>query len=211
VKLSKRSRLLAGIITTGSLIIGGMAFAAPAEAAAPTTYTPTAAQRAQAIEAVSQVEKFDNALSLDAAGNVHFNATEALADGGNATVVAEVARGVAAVGGVVVGASVPMVAMTSNGVTHCYGSQSYSTQWFGHQLKVNTCTANKILSALAAGAAIATIAAIVLAATGVGGTAAAIVAGFLALGAAAVGYCSADRDAAILDSSWAGGFWCANQ
>jgi hypothetical protein len=41
MKLSKRSRLLAGVITSGALLIGGMAFAAPANAApVPSAITP---------------------------------------------------------------------------------------------------------------------------------------------------------------------------
>ncbi|WP_435081379.1 hypothetical protein [Clavibacter michiganensis] len=148
-------------------------------------------------------------------GAVHFDAGVALERGALPSIVREVAIGIVAGGGTVSGitlgesevGAIARVMLDSN----CTGETNYSTQWFGHQLKLNSCDTNRLIGALAAGAGIATIAAIITSETGVGGIAGALIAGVLAIGGGAIAYCAADGNGVILDQGWNGAPWCAGQ
>jgi hypothetical protein len=106
-------------------------------------------------------------------------------------------------------------ALTAKVVTaakaHCYGKTNSSTQWFGHQMKLNSCYTTEIIGALTAGTGGAAIVAGILAITGVGAAVAGIVAGVLGVFLGAITVCSHNGNGIILDESWTGQVWCAGQ
>jgi hypothetical protein len=228
VKLRTRSRLLAGIITAGVLVIGGFGLATPADAASvgpaagtsqATAVSVTPAEAAAANAAASQIAKIAPALTK-VAGVYHLDAVSALALGGSRTTVEQLAIAVVADGGVVTGMVVPAAQVdavanaTSAVVKHCYGSSNYSSQWFGLQIKVNSCTVAKIIADIQIGAgATAIVAAILLAIPAIGTIVSilgGVAAGLLAIGSGILGNCAADGDGTIID--FGGGIaWCANQ
>lgn len=93
----------------------------------------------------------------------------------------------------------------------CVGKNNSSIQWFGHQIKLNSCNANRLSAGLAIGAAGAGVVTAILAATGVGGAVAGVIAAVLAGLSGVIAFCNANGRGIILDESWAGVAWCASQ
>ncbi|CAQ01967.1 putative integral membrane protein [Clavibacter sepedonicus] len=148
-------------------------------------------------------------------GSVHFDAALALERGAAPVTVREVAVGIVAGGGAVSGITVDdskVLDVTRIVLdSRCAGVTNYSTQWFGRQLKLNSCDTSRLIAALAVGAGIATLAAIVTAETGVGAIAGGVIAALLSIGAGAIAFCAADGNGVIVDQSWTGAPWCAGQ
>ena len=125
--------------------------------------------------------------------------------------------GFVAAGGSVSGIAVKRsdVAVGTNAIAaakaKCAGVNNYSVQWFGDQLKINSCVVQNVIGALTAGAGAAGIAAIILAETGIGGAAAGVIAGLLAIGAGVLTSCASSGRGVIIDLSFAGIPWCASQ
>ncbi|ALD12483.1 hypothetical protein [Clavibacter capsici] len=174
----------------------------------------TAAQIASGEAAAAKIRGLRDTITT-VHGTVHFDADVAIERGALPLTVRQVAVGIVAGGGTVSGitvdddevAAVARIILDSN----CVGETDYSTQWFGHQLKLNSCDANRLIGALAAGAGIATVAAIITSETGVGGIAGALIAGLLAIGGGALAFCAADGNGLIVDQGWNGVPWCAGQ
>lgn len=85
-----------------------------------------------------------------------------------------------------------------------------STHWWGVSMWLDSYATNKLLNLLWAGAGVGTIVA-ALEALGVvsapAGAVSALVAGIIAVGAAAIGFCSNSRGV-VIDKAWAGPPWC---
>lgn len=215
-----RRILLVATVTAG--VLAGSLVATPAFADSGTDSATiygaklTTSQVAEATAVEAKVAKFRTAI-IAVDGRVTFDAARALALGADGATVQQVATGVTAAGGTVTGIKVDQaaVARTAAIVTaskaRCVGKTNYSVQWFGDQLKLNTCDVSRIIAALSIGAGAAGITAIVLSETGVGGIAAGVIAGLLAIGAGALQWCSSDGTGVIFDVSWAGVPWCAAQ
>lgn len=218
----KSKRIMMSAATLGLaavLVLTALSPATAAPAAPPpgtsqaTAVAVTPAEAAAGAAAAAEIKKYESALTT-VNGVVHFNATAAIALGGSATSVEQFAVGIAAGGGSVSGISLPAsqvaaAAVVAKTVSHCYGSTNLTHQWFGYQLKINSCITAKIL---AAGLAVTTVAGILTAALGVtviGGIIALVVTGIVGLGSAALYYCSSDGDGAIIDFGPVP--WCANQ
>jgi hypothetical protein len=92
---------------------------------------------------------------------------------------------------------------------HCFGSTNLTHQWFGWQLKLNSCITAKVIAAGTAASVVAGIITAALGVTVVGGIIALVVGGLIGLGTAALAWCSSDGDCAIIDFGPA--VWCANQ
>ncbi len=150
-------------------------------------------------------------------GVMTFDASEALRLGGDPATVEQVAIGVTAGGGVVLGLAVDPSAVSATrsltseiSIMGCVGETNVTTQWFGLQIKLNSCDANRLIGTMTGGGGVAGIIA-VLASTGVGTVVAGVAAGILAIGAGVVAWCAADGNGLILDYSYAGPSWCAGQ
>jgi hypothetical protein len=202
------------------MLFGIVGFAAPANSATPTQYTGTtvtAAQVAAASQAEAEVATLRPTLTPDTSGRIHFDAKAALALGASPTTVSQVATGIAAAGGTVSGVAVQAGAVnaTANVLAaakaKCYGVNNYSVQWFGDQLKINSCVTSAVIGALSAGAGVAGIVAVITSETGIGGIAAGLIAGILAIGAGVLATCGSRGNGTIIDLSWAGIPWCASQ
>jgi hypothetical protein len=90
----------------------------------------------------------------------------------------------------------------------CSGKNNHSVQWFGPQMKLDSCNTNRLIAAAGAGSAIIIG---ILAVTGVGVAAAAVVAAVLGVVVGAIAWCAANGNGVIIDESWAGQVWCASQ
>ncbi len=91
---------------------------------------------------------------------------------------------------------------------HCVGKNNHSVQWFGNQLKLDSCNTTRLLAVAGFGsAAIVGI----LAITGVGAPVAGAIAIVLGAVVGALSWCSANGTGIIIDESWAGAAWCAAQ
>ena len=93
----------------------------------------------------------------------------------------------------------------------CEGKNNSSIQWFGHQLKLDSCNTTRLVAALAVGAGGAGVVAAILAITGVGAAVAGVIAGVLGGLGGVVAFCGANGNGVIIDESWAGAMWCAGQ
>lgn len=211
---------------TSVAVVAGMVVASPAMAETADTagsyygHQLSSAEISAGDEAVAKVADLRTAITTQN-GSLHFDASRALALGADPSTVQQVAVGVVAGGGSVSGVAVDAasIARTANQLAavraasraNCAGQTNYSTQWFGHQLKLNSCDANRVIAAMSAGAGVAGLAAIITSETGVGGIAGGVIAGVLAIGAGALGWCAANGTGVIIDLSWAGVPWCAAQ
>jgi hypothetical protein len=211
-------RLIA--MTASLAVVAGTFIASPAMAASHSDNQRhygtrvTAAQIAAADAAVTQVRSFQSTLTA-VDGDIHFDAARALALGARPETVREVATGIVAAGGTVSGVSVDAsavrVAREAVQLSSCVGVNDYSTQWFGHQLKLDSCNTSRLIGALAVGAGAAGIAALITAWTGAGPVVAGVIAGVLTIGGGAIAICAADGDGLILDQGWNGVPWCSGQ
>ena len=169
---------------------------------------PSAAVLAAATTAAAQWPIAQKALSTDPNGRVVFDAAGALALGVQKSLVDEFATGIEAGGGRVIGAAVDAgkvatarsaaVALASN----CQGINELSYQWFGQQLKLDSCVTGRIIGALSAGAGTAALIALITSETGIGGLAGGIVAALFTIGAGVLGSCAADGTGVIIDPAW---------
>jgi hypothetical protein len=183
-------------------------------------HTVSAAEIEAGNAATAKTSRFWAALTTQN-GVLRLNASKALAFGIDSETVRQVATGIVAGGGIVTGIAVDAasVARTSGAVVvataasraRCMGRTNYSVQWFGDQLKLNSCDAARVISAMSAGAGVAGLAAIIASDTGVGGIAGGVIAGVLAIGAGLLGSCAANGTGVIVDVSWAGVPWCVAQ
>ncbi|MES2171706.1 MAG: hypothetical protein V4479_13455 [Actinomycetota bacterium] len=172
------------------------------------------AQEAAASAAAVDINKYTSALTTSG-GFVHFDTAAAIALGGNPSLVEQVAVGIEATGGVVSGMAVPtrqVLALKSTvaAVAHCLGSNSFSHQWFGYRLKLNSCNVSRVL---AVGASITTVAGIIagiLGPTVIGGALALAATAIVGLGSATLLWCSSNGNGSIIDFG-PGVVWCANQ
>jgi len=189
-----------------------------------TVATPANAAPSQSVSASSsspngagaQASYFSASIS-GTAGNVTFDAAKARALGGDAKTIEQFAEGIVAGGGRVTGITVDVrnVSRLSQSLvaakSSCAGQNNGSTQWFGLQLKIDSCKANTLIAMMAGGAATATIAGVLTSWTGIGGISAGLIAGLLGLGSAIVAGCAARGTGLILDLAWTGLPWCAAQ
>ena len=188
------------------LTVGLLAVATPAHAA-PSKPTPSAA---------IELEGLAGAIS-GSAGDVTFDGAEALALGNDPKVVAEFAAGIAAGGGTVVGLNVDQKTVDETKSTlfqalaACSGQNGGSTQWYGWQLKIDSCKSAQMIAAVTAGAGVATVAGLLTSWTGIGGISAGAIASILAAGAGILSVCAAAGKGMILNLAWTGLPWCWSQ
>ncbi|MDB5161982.1 MAG: hypothetical protein JWM52_490 [Candidatus Saccharibacteria bacterium] len=86
--------------------------------------------------------------------------------------------------------------------------------WWGTQFKISSTAANRLIAVWAGGAGAAGIVAAICTGTIVGlpcGAVAGIVAGLLALGSAAIGWCNAAGRGIYVNVSWSGVVWCTSR
>ncbi len=205
------------MVVVGALTLLGVS---PASAAPPppqfTGPAVTSVQVAAAAKAEAAVTKLRSTLTT-VGGLPHFDASAALDMGADPATVEQVAAGITAAGGTVSGIAVKAsdvaagTAAIAASRASCAGQTSYSIQWFGYQLKLNSCVTNAVIGGLSAGAGAAGIAAIIASETGIGGLAGGLLAGILAIGAGVLGICASSGNGVIVDLSWAGVPWCASQ
>lgn len=202
---------------SGALIAAGSLPATAAEPAASPQSAPSTNQLAEAKVAVAQWALVKPAVSTDSDGTVRFDRREAISLGGNADIVNQFAAGIEAGGGTVVGGAAnprkvaQVRALGMKAASACRGKNNSTTQWFGWQLKVDSCVANRLIGELAAGAGAATVIGLISSWTGIGGLAAGLVAGILAIGAGVLGACASNGKGLIIDVAWNGVPWCAGQ
>lgn len=151
------------------------------------------------------------------AGNVRFDAAVALADGFDQAVVDEFAVGIVAGGGTAVGTEADQSAVdeltqvVSAARASCKGQTGGSTQWYGWQLKINSCQSATLIASIGAGAGVATAAALFNSWTGVGGISARAIAALITAGVGILNICNASGNGMILNLAWTGTPWCWQQ
>jgi hypothetical protein len=177
----------------------------------------TPAEIAAGRDVEAQMHKFTSTLTMRG-GTMQFDAAAAIRMGGDPDIVQDVATGVLAGGGTVTGIriraaavrTIANLARTTAAKSSCAGKTNISGQWFGLQIKLNSCDTNRLVAAMTGGGGIGAIIT-VLASSGIGTVAAGVAAGILAIGAGIVGWCAANGRGVILDYSYVGASWCASQ
>ncbi|MFC6356584.1 hypothetical protein [Luethyella okanaganae] len=194
------------VVFAALLTAGLLAAATPAHAV-----TSTSTQ-----DATSDFESLAGAIT-GSAGDVTFDGAQALALGNAPDIVADFAVGIEAGGGTVIGLDVDQAAVdevTSALVqarAGCQGQNNGTTQWYGWQLKIDSCKAAQLVASVSAGAGVATVAGLLTSWTGIGGISAGAIAAVLAAGAGFLAVCAAPGKGMILNLAWTGIPWCASQ
>lgn len=205
MKTRNNPRLIAAIVTAAAVLIGGLAFASPANAATPALTPPAPSKIITSTSTPVQLtpQQATDANAVFAATNPRthrFDAAAALAAGATPQAVADAAAVAVDVGMTVSG---PVTAKTSVAVqsylaaaARCAGSNGYHGYYWpwGYQFGANSCNTQKLATSLALGAAGSAAISVILAAIGV--TAAvvpvtAVIAVLLGFGSAALFTCAA--------------------
>lgn len=181
MKIVPRPRILASIVATSVLMLGGMAFAAPAEASTPTPTPPPPATSTS----LSIIE----ANAVVVGGVPTFYYSRAVSEGASLSDVEQFAAGVRAAGsGKVVGGPVAPAtrSLQAAQVAGCGGVTKVTSNWAGHTVYMNSCDANTLVGIMTGGGGVAGGIGYIFAATGfaiplvVFGAVAAVFAGWVA-------------------------------
>ena len=162
MKLSTRSSLLVGIATMAAVLIGGMAFAGPAEAAA-----PAATSSSSQTSSMTIVE----ANAVVVGGIPTFYYAQAISQGAALNDVSQFAAGIRAggIGEVVGGPTVPTSRrLAVPNVKGCGGVTKVTSNWAGHTIYLNSCDANTVAGESGAGASATVIVGLIFSETGFG-------------------------------------------
>jgi hypothetical protein len=191
--------------------------------AAPTTAPPVAQISTNQLSPVELAV----AHSLEAAkpfmvrradGTMSFDATAAVRAGVNMGHVAELASGISAANRDI--AAHPSVVGADSATVQqefaaCAGRNRYISHWYGPELWLNSCNARTIVGLLAGGASIGSITGAIVALTGIGIPATALIAlavGMIGLGAAAISFCNRDSTGVKIYKPIVGSlFFCTRQ
>lgn len=207
VRAALTTALGSGALVAASLTCAPMAHASEVPAvvdAAPRTATISAATWISLESAVeAKTENFDGALALRA--------------GVSTALVNDFATGWRAAGRTTTNATINAAEVTA--ITNaepspraCAGKNSADHSGLQYNYYLNSCNSLKLVGALAIGAGTATITAIIMAATGVGGAVAGIVAGALGVAGGIVTVCSSNGRGLVAHIlQFTNVVWCNNQ
>lgn len=176
----------------------------------------TAQQIAAARADLPQVAKLErDAVTVSANGTLTFDVLVAKRAKVSQRIIDEYALGLTLSGGSVVGVSKAGLAATVSAApalqalakSSCRGRNNTGTAVWGPYIQLDSCNTNRLIAALGAGAGVATVAALLSGAVGVG-LAAGVVAAVLAIGGGAVAFCAADGNGVVLRLLWTGTPYC---
>jgi len=197
-----RSKTLVSLVATSALILGGLAFAVPANAApVSASAVAAAATEPEAVTLTAQQTTDVNAISAASdTVNQSFDATSAVQAGASETAVADAAAVLSTGGWTVTGAVDASASVASQKVVAaaaaCAGSNGYQGYFFpiGSQFASDSCNTTKIIAAVGlgiAGAGVVTAALVLIGVTAAAAPVAGLVTAIIAFGAAALVTCQA--------------------
>ncbi|MGL5864884.1 MAG: hypothetical protein ACRCYX_03285 [Dermatophilaceae bacterium] len=211
-------RMLGVMLATVGLVgaLGASASAAPSQPAAirpaaspsePEPITEFATVSAERNAVSRDVERLSRHLQTSESGVVSLDSSAALRAGVSKQRVDEFAKGLALANAEIL--ANPRLA------TACRGVNRYVSHWYGPELRLDSCNANSFRILLQGGAALSTIAAAILALSGLGlpaGAAVALAGGMIALGSVAFSWCNRDnRGVRVYKLAYIGPFYCTQQ